>query len=133
MNAQKIQKVDLPSNWRAFHPRTYLNVEDLMNDKGGYTTFQLRTARVEAHKIENPKTFAKEDKLVVYFEKGEKGLILNATMCNTLQEISKSRNPADWSGQNVELYVELGAKTPSGRKDVLRIRAGRPPVIAPAA
>lgn len=125
MDANKIKRLPLPSNWRTIHPTTYLHKDDLINDEGKFMVVPVTTERIELHEIENPKTFKKEKKLVAYFKDKQKGLILNATMNKVMQEISGTRDPRKWQGIGLELFIEPNVSTPQGRQDVPRIRAAK--------
>jgi hypothetical protein len=72
-----------------------------------------------------------EQKLVLYFEEVNKGLIVNKTNATTLSQILKSDDTDDWIGKAVKLYakdVEFSGKMVRG----IRVNT-RLPVAAKAA
>jgi hypothetical protein len=47
-----------------------------------------------------------KDKLVLFFDGTQKGLVLNMTNGDTLFELTGHSDPEEWIGQRVELYVD---------------------------
>jgi hypothetical protein len=125
MQERVIKTRPLPHNWRAVHPTTYIEVNDLIGDDGKWKTIPVTTSKIELHVVKNPKTMKDEEKLVAFFEKGSKGLILNVTLNKVLDEITGTRDPHAWVGVPLELFIEANVSTPNGRKDVVRFRKGK--------
>jgi hypothetical protein len=130
MEASQIKKKPLPNNWRAVHPTTYVEVQDLISDDGKWLTIPVKVRDIELHLLKNPKTHKDEEKLVAYFEGKQKGMILNVTLNKVLNELTGSRDPHDWVGVYLELYIEKDASTPQGKKDVVRFRPSKAPTVA---
>lgn len=103
-------------------PSTYLKAADL---DGKTPTVVIKTVKME--------TVGEDQKLVVYFEKAEKGLVLNKTNANTLADIIGSFNTDDWTGHRVRLItakVEFqGRRVPAIRIEEFSTKRPAPPPV----
>lgn len=72
--------------------------------------------RVSLEEIKNDD--GKEKKLVAHFAGKDKGLVLNRTTCETLEQITGTDDTDRWGGTTIVLYVDptvkFGAKTVGG-------------------
>lgn len=74
-------------------PSNYLKAADL---HGGRVTVVIDNVVIE--------NIGDEDKPVVYFQGKEKGLVLNKTNANMIEEIAKTDETEDWHDVRVVLY-----------------------------
>ena len=75
----------------------------------------------------------RERKPVLYFDKAQKGLVLNKTNANTVAD-AYGDDTAAWEGRSVEIFptpVEYKGKMVDGIR--LRVKAAAPPSVAPPA
>ena len=91
-------------------PSEYLRASDLNNQ-----TPTVTIDRVEA------KNIGQDLRLVVYFAKQKKGLVLNKTNANTIAELTGSEDTDNWGGHRIKLItarVEYqGKRVPAIRID----------------
>ena len=80
-------------NINTLFPSRYLKAADLKTRRVTVTI-----DKVVVEKIGN------DTRAVVYFRDQVKGLVLNKTNANMVQEIAKSADTDDWSGIQVDLY-----------------------------
>lgn len=122
-----VKRAPLPKSWRETYPKRYLHAEDLKDGQGGYRNFDLEIKEVENHIVKGKR--GDENRLTVYFTKGNKPLLLNVTMCKFLAGLSGKDNPVDWKGLKVNLFVQKQVHVPrsdehpTGKADVIRLRA----------
>tara|TARA_R110002126_G_scaffold255297_2_gene398338 strand:+ start:471 stop:809 length:339 start_codon:yes stop_codon:yes gene_type:complete len=88
----------------------YLRKENLIDDDtGAYKVIKLAIKDIEKKMVAIPMTKLEKEVAVVYFEKTDKGMCLNATNRNHL--ISKFGNrPKEWIGKVVSLGVDPSIK-----------------------
>ena len=101
------------SNWRDALPSQWLKAADF--EKPGLLT--IRKFSVEQ--------MGDDKRPVVWFDEVEKGLGLNITNGNTIEEITGSADPARWVGHKVVLY-KTQTDFKGTRTDCIRIRAPKP-------
>lgn len=105
------------SNWRDALPSQWLKAADF--EKPGLLT--IRKFSVEQ--------MGDDKRPVVWFDEVEKGLGLNITNGNTIEEITGSADPARWVGHKVVLY-KTQTDFKGTRTDCIRIRAPKPGSVA---
>jgi len=106
------------SNWRDALPSQWLKAADF--EKPGLLT--IRKFSVEQ--------MGDDKRPVVWFDEVEKGLGLNITNGNTIEEITGSADPARWVGHKVVCY-KTQTDFKGTRTDCVRIRAPKPGSVAP--
>lgn len=108
-------------NINDYFPSKYLKASDL---KGREPVLIIKVVKYE------PVGQAKQMKAVVYFEKVEKGLVLNKTNANRITQIAGSGVTEEWPGVSIKLYatqVEFQGEP----TDAIRIRPVRPSNLNP--
>lgn len=100
-------------NWRDSLPSQWLKATDF--EKPALLT--IRRFSVE--------TMGDDKRPVVWFDEVEKGLGLNITNGNTIEEICGSPDPARWVGHRVVLY-KTQTDFKGVRTDCVRVRAPKP-------
>jgi hypothetical protein len=86
-------------SYRAYGDGNYLKKEDV-------TPPQVWTINnVEERTVTAPGKEPKE-KLVLFFDGTQKGLVLNMTNGDALYDMTGDDDPEEWIGQRVELYVD---------------------------
>jgi len=112
-------------SWRKFFGGAYFTAKDLKDS--GPTA--LTISGFEGVMMENEKTKADEEKLVLYFEEDNRGLVVNRTMSECMDAMF-GEDVRGWVGKGVTLYcdstIRFGAKTVGG----VRIE-GSPDIAAP--
>ena len=88
---------------------------------------RLTIARVEMEEVGLGND--REDKMVVYFESCDQGLILNRTNTQSITEIVDSDETDSWVGRRVELFNDKSVKF-QGNRGAIRIRAAEEPPSA---
>jgi len=97
---------------------SYLKATDLNGKRVGVVIDEVKMEKL-----------GDDDKLCVYFQGKEKGIVLNKTNANMIAEIAKSDDTDDWNGVRISLYptkVDYQGK----RVDAIRIdypAGGKPP------
>jgi hypothetical protein len=81
---------------------------------------------VVEEEIPNPRTNKREPRWVMYFREVEKGVILNVTNGNLLQNITGSDDSQDWIGRKVTLWNNPEVINPQNPKDPGGIRFRAP-------
>lgn len=123
------------TSWREeFFPREHVTHDDLWvndpkeSDGGHYRMLKLKV-RSAVPKEVNQAGGGKKKKLVLYFERAKKYLILNAGMCEAMEDITGVKDDyRKWAGAEVELFVtdQPGPRRDGGRGreiyKVVRIR-----------
>lgn len=109
-------------NINQWFPSKYLKAADL-----GGREFVLTIARVVVENVGQPP----EKKPVVYFNKAEKGLILNRTNAMTIAG-AYTPETDNWSGKVVTLY-STRVKAFGSMHDVIRVRIGGKGIAQPGA
>jgi len=99
-------------------PSQYLKAADLKD--------QTPTVTIDRIEIEQ---IGDDRKLVVYFRKVKRGLVLNRTNANTIAEIVGSRDAEQWTGHKILL---TRAMVDYQGKRVPAIRVDYPPKAVPA-
>ncbi len=92
----------------------YLQKEEIP-DSGA--TVRIRGAKEETLE-ENER-----NKLILYFDDLEKGLVCNVTNINVLIDVLRSDETDDWIGRQIELYVDHGVMFAGKRVGGIRVRA----------
>lgn len=92
----------------------YLQKEEIP-DSGA--TVRIRGAKEET--LEE----TERNKLILYFDDLEKGLVCNITNINVLIDVLGSDETDDWMGREVELYVDHGVMFGGKRVGGIRVRA----------
>src|SRR5262245_59123705 len=103
-------------NINDYFPSKYLKASDL---KGREPVLVIKTTKYE------PVGQARQMKAVVYFERVEKGLVLNKTNANRITQISGSGVTEEWVGVSIKLFatqVEFQGEL----TDAIRIRPPQP-------
>ena len=97
-------------------PSNYLKVTDLQNRRIAVTMDHVEFEEVGSDK---------EEKLVVYFEGKEKGLVLNKTNATMIEEITGTDETDEWPGTKIVLkpaWVDFqGKRVPAIRVDSPRM------------
>jgi hypothetical protein len=134
----------MPS-WRdEFFPREHVTADDLWvsnqdePEGGHYRTLKLKVKSAVPKEV-NQQGGGKKKKLVLYFERAKKYLILNAGMCEAMEDITGVKDDyRRWAGAEVEIYVtnQKGPRRDGGRGQetykVPRIRkVGSPARVEP--
>lgn len=107
-------------NWRDSLPSQWLKAVDF--EKPALLT--IRRFSVE--------TMGDDKRPVVWFDEVEKGLGLNITNGNTIEEITGTADPARWVGHKVVLY-KTQTDFKGTRTDCIRVRAPKPGAVPPPA
>lgn len=111
---------DMPKISDAF-PSKWLRAEEI--DEAGEI---LTIRRVQYEEVAH-----NEEKLICYFTKGDKGLVLNKTNASTIADLYGD-DTDDWEGQSITLYpTEVLFNQKMVR--AIRIRSRKPKAAAPAA
>jgi hypothetical protein len=105
-------------SYRAYSDSRYLKKEDFPRPEV-LTIIKVREEKVTAPG-EKPK-----DKVVLYFNGKDKGLVLNQTNGDVLFELTGSEDPEKWIGVRVEVYCE--PNVPYAGKKVGGVRLREPP------
>ena len=82
-------------------PSDYINGDDI-----GKSTVPVKIASLEMKKVKNPKKQVDQNRIVLYFEGKEKGLIIAKERGSELK-ILFGDNPQDYIGQEIMLYTKL--------------------------
>lgn len=86
-----------------------------------HRSVQLKIIDVVKERVHNPR-LGEIDVWVVYFEKAQKGLILNKVNAMAIAEITGTPHTEHWVGKVIELYptdVQVAGQT----KKAIRVRA----------
>jgi hypothetical protein len=103
-------------HWKKLFPdQPYLGAWDFEDVDGG-VSLTIREIKVEALHTDR----GDEQKPVVYFEKTEKGLVLNKTNAKTIAGLYGT-NVDEWVGRRVELYA-TECQAFGERKECIRIK-----------
>ncbi len=105
-------------NWRDSLPSNWLKAADFEKP---------RLLTIKAFRVEK---VGDEQKPVVFFAEDERGLVLNITNGNSIEDIAGSADPATWTGKRIVLYkteTEMKGK----RTDCIRVRAPKPGAVPP--
>lgn len=90
--------------------QTYFKAE---NFKEGPRTLTIKSAA-----LEKPSRESDEERVVLYFEEDERGLVLNKTRYDELSEIFGSHNTDKFVGGKIDLYydpnIKFGGKKVAG-------------------
>ena len=81
--------------------RRYLAGEDLKGQ-----SFKLTIRCVKQEEMYDKKERKKKFGYVLYFEKAEKGLVLNVTNANIIADITGSKETTEWNGKEIMIYPE---------------------------
>ncbi len=92
----------------------YLKKEDIP-DSG--VRARVRGAKEEALEEEE------RNKLILFFEDVEKGLVMNATNINVMIDLTGTDETDEWIGREVEIYVDHGVVLKGKRVGGIRLRA----------
>lgn len=109
------------NNSNKTHWQTVFNYEYL---KPGHFTEEDKVLTIKEATLkllknrQNPKG---SEKLCLFFEEIETGLVMNVTNCQILSDITKSPNLEDWKGKTINLYVTK-VNFKGGITDGIRIR-----------
>ena len=112
-------------NVNDYFPSKYLKASDL---KGREPVLTIRAVNYE------PVGQAKQMKGVVYFQKVEKGLVLNRTNANRITQIAGSGVTEEWVGVQIKLYA-TSVEFQGEPTDAIRVRppnASRTNSVRPA-
>ena len=105
-------------NWRDSIPSNWLKASDF--EKPALLTIK----KFGVEKVGD------DQRPVIWFKELEKGLSLNITNGNTIEEICGSADPGRWMGQRVVLY-KTQTDYKGERVDCIRVRAPKPGAAAP--
>jgi hypothetical protein len=101
-------------------PSNYLRAADIQGEQ----IFTIKAVEVEM--LKNKDTKKDEPKPILYFEEAEKGIVLNKTNKNTLEQLFSTTIIADLIGKRVILHTPdvegFGKVAPA-----IRIKAQKPP------
>ena len=86
-------------SYRAYGDGQYLKKDDV-SDPQVWTITDVKEQTVTAPG-KDPK-----DKLVLFFDGTQKGLVLNMTNGDALYDMTGQDDPEEWIGQQVELFVD---------------------------
>lgn len=86
-----------------------------------------RLLTIKGFKVE---TIGEDRKPVVYFNEDERGLVLNITNGNSIEEIAGSPDPARWNGVRLVLF-KTQTDYQGKRVDCIRVRAPKPGAVPP--
>jgi hypothetical protein len=93
------------------YPSKYVGSDDL---KGNHVTVTIRELKLESLKDRNG---LQQMKPVLYFQKTEKGLVVNKTNLKSLWTIFGSKSSKDWVGKKITLFsmpVQFGDEMRQG-------------------
>ena len=96
----------------AMFPSNYLKAEDIGNKK-----ITVTMAKVE---LETMPQGDKEEKPVLYFRNGKKGLVLNVTNASTIAEAYGDETDG-WKGKPIVLYVDKNVQYAGKRVSGIRV------------
>ena len=77
-------------HWRKVVHADYLAGDELVNQKGEFADFTLTIKEITSKEVVDPRTGAKKPCGVIYFEKMEKGMILNITNGKTIAKVTST-------------------------------------------
>ena len=92
-------------HWRKVVHADYLAGDELVNQKGEFADFTLTIKEITSKEVVDPRTGAKKPCGVVYFEKMQKGMILNITNGKTIAKVIGSPFQEHWIGQKITLFA----------------------------
>jgi hypothetical protein len=101
-------------------PSKYLRAADLNGAEPNLTISNVTS-----------ETVGDDQKLVVYFEGKQKGLVLNKTNANAIADIARDRNTDNWTGCRIKL-VTARVDYQGKRVDAVRVDLADAPGAAPA-
>jgi hypothetical protein len=81
------------------YPSKFLKAEDLDGDK----TMTIKSCAMEEFKDKEKGTVS--EKLIVYFDEVDKGLLVNKTNFKTIADITKEDDTNNWIGKKITLTV----------------------------
>jgi hypothetical protein len=105
------EKEKLTMDTSNLYPSKYVGSDDL---KGNHVTVTIRELKLESLKDRNG---LQQMKPVLYFQKTEKGLVVNKTNLKSLWAIFSSKSSKDWIGKKISLYstpVQVGDEMRQG-------------------
>ncbi len=115
----------MPS-YKTHFPSTYLEKEDLKAEDGRYIEKRAVVATIASEKVGD------DQKMVIYFQNMEKGMVGNRTNADTLADLY-GEDTDGWIGREVILYVDPTVMYAGKRVGGLRLKAPQaPPVSRPA-
>lgn len=94
-------------------PSKYLKGDDLQGQEVSVTI-----DRIETDTIFNPQNNERNNRLVMYFEGKDKGLILGKERASELKELYGNLSPSDYKGKEVKLYA-----VPKGRNKIIHLKS----------
>lgn len=89
------------THWKKLRDPKYLGEWDFQPGQ----EITVKIARVVKEKTFNPNTQSEQEVMVAYFEKANKGLIVNATNSKIISSLVGSPYLEDWIGHSVILMV----------------------------
>ena len=102
----------------------FLGVVDVGDKK-----IRSKILRVRKEEVKDRDTGKLRKKIIVFFENIDKGLVLNVTNKNTLQD-AFGKKPADWLNAVVGIYVDQTVTFGGQKKGGVRLRALLPAAVA---
>lgn len=112
--------------WREFFKSDHFSAWDLEEGEERVLTI----ASVGREQVMNPGTSKKESCLVIGFKEKQKPMVLNATNCKTIHQITGEKHVENWIGRRIQVYQSV-TKLRGEEVLCLRIRPAEPPATKP--
>lgn len=97
--SHEILNEPLPDDYRGCYDRDFIGFWDL-----GGKDMTLKIARVQVGKLQAQQGEKKEKKLLIWFDRAEKGWIVNKTCAATIAGMYGNK-PAEWIGKKITLFA----------------------------
>ena len=114
-------------HWRTLIERDYLGCYDL-----GGKDWTLEIREVKQQKVFNPENNKAKGKLVLYFQKADKGLIAGAENCGTIENLYGS-DFTKWIGKAITIFPTTYRSKKTKRDEACIRVSPKKPDVAPSA
>lgn len=103
MSKQETQKpkIKVTMNGQEMFPTRYAGGADLHGK-----AFTLEIALVQPEEMNDPHTFEKITKWVVYFKGAQRGMVLGKQFAESIAEATGETDAQKWAGKRVEIYPQ---------------------------
>lgn len=113
-------------NWRTMIDKLYLGAYDLVGRDGAPKDFTLKIASVKSDLLKTKETPKGKRKIVIRFERAEKGFVCNSTNATTIEGMFGADTDG-WIGKSITLYQgETRDPKTGGTVKAIRVRPRAP-------